>query len=399
MDGDLEELDFDALSNRKNKSISSNTYGNIVGGGNLKNKSETKAKAKTKTKKASPKPIKNLVGKQDLLMVILTKFFCKSENIDKILSILSGKSDISLRIIDWFVTNYAKKNNTSYSLSYYAQTSSANNFSSKTKGSRRKSRSPLTKKNSISGGSNTSFPISTIPFNKANTSHDIDLNVNSNSNVNINQESNVEGENNNVLIIGGGSDVSSSSSVTPSNCNYANFNDQFIVYLDYKCKLKAYSKKSFDPFCRRDRISFYYNETDSIITTVGQLNFFRWAIENYILDYIQEHLDQIEEDMNNNIRKIYCKSKKNKTVGRGKKKTQFADGINTTSNTNTNKSIEMNTSGGGKNVNFSKLSGTGYVSPIKSGKEYSPRKKRKELSESAIKNINKHHQAATVYFD
>ena len=34
---------------------------------------------------------------------------------------------------------------------------------------------------------------------------------------------------------------------------------QFIVYLNYKSQLKAYSKKQFDPFCRRQRINFYYS--------------------------------------------------------------------------------------------------------------------------------------------
>ena len=32
-------------------------------------------------------------------------------------------------------------------------------------------------------------------------------------------------------------------------------------------------------------------------TTVGQLNFFRWAIENNVLEYIQTHLPDIEKAM------------------------------------------------------------------------------------------------------
>lgn len=32
-------------------------------------------------------------------------------------------------------------------------------------------------------------------------------------------------------------------------------------------------------------------------TTVGQLNFFRWAIENNVLEYIQTHLPEIEKAM------------------------------------------------------------------------------------------------------
>ena len=47
--------------------------------------------------------------KQDLLMSSLQKFYLKKDNIAKIKKILYGKSKISLRIIDWFVTNFSKK--------------------------------------------------------------------------------------------------------------------------------------------------------------------------------------------------------------------------------------------------------------------------------------------------
>jgi len=33
-------------------------------------------------------------------------------------------------------------------------------------------------------------------------------------------------------------------------------------------------------------------------TTIGQLNFFKWAIENKIVDCIEENYHDIEEDMN-----------------------------------------------------------------------------------------------------
>ena len=35
---------------------------------------------------------------------------------------------------------------------------------------------------------------------------------------------------------------------------------RFKVYFDYKLKLKAYSKKRFDPFCRWDRITIPYKK-------------------------------------------------------------------------------------------------------------------------------------------
>jgi len=73
---------------------------------------------------------------------------------------------------------------------------------------------------------------------------------------------------------------------------------RFKVYVDYKLKLKAYSKRRFDPFCRWDRISIPYKDGTSIETTIGQLNFFKWALENKIIEYIGENYEEIEADMN-----------------------------------------------------------------------------------------------------
>jgi hypothetical protein len=69
-----------------------------------------------------------------------------------------------------------------------------------------------------------------------------------------------------------------------------------IVYLSYKSHLKAYSKKMFDPFCRWKRIKF-----QDIETTVGQLNFFEWAINDDILDYLERHKDAIHADMESRL--------------------------------------------------------------------------------------------------
>lgn len=136
-----------------------------------------------------------------LLLNNLMEFYKDKDNILKMMNIINGESKISLRIVDWFVTNFAKKNFTIYEV-------------------------PI-KKNGI-------FEMS-----------------------------------------------------------------RFKVYNDYKLKLKSYSKKRFDPFCRWDRISIPYDETSFMETTLGQLNFFKWAIENKIIDYIQENYQIIESDMNN----------------------------------------------------------------------------------------------------
>lgn len=64
-------------------------------------------------------------------------------------------------------------------------------------------------------------------------------------------------------------------------------NDVFRVHHSYKSQLKAYSKKQFDPFNRGKRIKLFYNKKKNVlITTVGQLNFFRWAIENELIEYL-----------------------------------------------------------------------------------------------------------------
>ena len=80
--------------------------------------------------------------------------------------------------------------------------------------------------------------------------------------------------------------------------------------MEYKAQLKAYSKKNFDPFQRRDRILFIYNENKELCTTVGQLNFFRWAIENKIIDYIENNIDEIQADMNESFKKNYRNGQK-----------------------------------------------------------------------------------------
>lgn len=136
----------------------------------------------------------NVYAKQnDLLLNNLISYYSDHDyqQLDKILPILNGTSPISLRIIDWFVTNYSKQHYVVYTLS----------------------------------------------------------------------------------------------------------NARFKVYNDYKLKLKAYSKKRFDPFCRWEKNVIPYRTNQFIQTTIGQLNFFKWILDNEILEYIQEHYASIEQDM------------------------------------------------------------------------------------------------------
>ena len=136
--------------------------------------------------------------KQELIVNSLQRFYSSCQDIPEVLKLLEGTSDISLRLIDWFVTNYSKQHNISYIL---------------------------------------------------------------------------QGQ-------------------------------EFLVYTNYKSQLKAYSKKLFDPFCRRERIMFQIQGYPLFQTTVGKLNFFRWAIEKGVLDYIKLNLPKIETAMNTNARQI-----------------------------------------------------------------------------------------------
>tara|TARA_B100000900_G_C20575690_1_gene715227 strand:- start:150 stop:545 length:396 start_codon:yes stop_codon:yes gene_type:complete len=81
------------------------------------------------------------------------------------------------------------------------------------------------------------------------------------------------------------------------NIEYNNNSNIVNVYISYKSQLKSYSKKFFDPFCRRNRINY----KQSLSTTIGQLNFFKWALTNGILDYVTNNYKTIESDMNNSI--------------------------------------------------------------------------------------------------
>ena len=164
----------------------------------------------------------------DILYSSLLDFYEKGDNMNELLKIIKGDKIISLRIIDWFVTNYSKKNNVNYSV--YKDKDS----------------------------------LATCKLE--NNTYVKDINV----------------------------------------------------YYDYKLQLKSFSKKKFDPFCRRDRLTFQTtNNNKSIQTTIGQLNFFKWAINNAIVEYILNNYKNIEEDMNESY--TIMKNKKNLTNDRKKR--------------------------------------------------------------------------------
>jgi len=80
--------------------------------------------------------------------------------------------------------------------------------------------------------------------------------------------------------------------------------DYFNIRISYKAQLKSYKKHYFDPFRRRQKFKYYYNfsselnEKKCIYTTLGQLNFFKWAIANDIINVVEQNLLFISSAMN-----------------------------------------------------------------------------------------------------
>ena len=73
------------------------------------------------------------------------------------------------------------------------------------------------------------------------------------------------------------------------------------VWQSYNAALSGYKKEYFDPFARGKNcgkeIAIEYEE-EVIQTTIRQLNYFRWAINNGVIDYVRSHVDEIYKDMN-----------------------------------------------------------------------------------------------------
>ena len=152
---------------------------------------------------------------------------------------------------------------------------------------------------------------------------------------------------------------------------------RFKVYVDYKLKLKAYSKKRFDPFCRWDRITVPYKDGKYIQTTIGQLNFFKWALENNVINYIEENYANIEKDMNN--RNSTSKSKSLSDSSISSASTEYT-------------SVDVNDVNDGDNNSVSAGIVTGDINN-------KTRKKREELSISATKSIKKEKVEIVVNFN
>ena len=93
----------------------------------------------------------------------------------------------------------------------------------------------------------------------------------------------------------------------------------FNVHISYKAQLKSYKKRYFDPFRRRKKFKYYFDKEKKTIlcTTIGQLNFFKWAFTNDVIDYVNDNYSTISKSMVNTnkldkTRKI--KEKKDKEI-------------------------------------------------------------------------------------
>lgn len=83
--------------------------------------------------------------------------------------------------------------------------------------------------------------------------------------------------------------------------NQYNKEQDFNINISYKAQLKSFKKKCFDPFKRKNK--FYYSFAKnimnySILTTLGQLNFFKWAISFDIIKYVEDNFDTINNKIN-----------------------------------------------------------------------------------------------------
>jgi hypothetical protein len=105
----------------------------------------------------------------------------------------------------------------------------------------------------------------------------------------------------------------------PSDINNCDKYKKVNLYLDYRAHLKSYTKLNFDSFRRHDRITFVPNNKSLILeTTLGQLNFFRWAFNNRVIEYAVKNQSKIYENMSKYSYKKNNKKVKNKNFSLSK---------------------------------------------------------------------------------
>lgn len=96
------------------------------------------------------------------------------------------------------------------------------------------------------------------------------------------------------------------------------------VYSDYKCWLRNYRRKDFDPFRRRFRIWFDSRAGEKHETTVGQLNFIYWAHTYGVLEYARAHRATIEQDMNASLSQVKEQKERDLKAGHKRKRHELS---------------------------------------------------------------------------
>ena len=84
------------------------------------------------------------------------------------------------------------------------------------------------------------------------------------------------------------------------NVEYTKKEKNILVWQSYNSALSGYSKSLFDPFARGSKIGNTISITDNeitLVTTLCQLNYFRWAIRNGVIDYVKRNTNEIYDDM------------------------------------------------------------------------------------------------------
>jgi len=122
------------------------------------------------------------------------------------------------------------------------------------------------------------------------------ININSNLDVNIESDSNDSNSNNS----------NSNNSNNSNNSSLSSKNDYSSVNIMYKAQLKSYKKKNFDPFRRDKKFYFPYDKDDptkTILTTLGQLNFFKWAISSNIIASVEKNYERINKNIIESVKK------------------------------------------------------------------------------------------------
>lgn len=66
---------------------------------------------------------------------------------------------------------------------------------------------------------------------------------------------------------------------------------------DYHKNLTAHNKKNFDPFARRRRIKIVLFGEEKRVSTIGQLNFFRWFLSKNLVEVLLENKSVVEKHM------------------------------------------------------------------------------------------------------